>query len=140
MDHLAQDLRHTFPDMTRLSSRNIKYMRAFAEAWPDSSIVQQLVAQLPCGHNLRLLDRLKSPEERSWYARQAIEHGWSRDVLVHQIDTDLLTRQGSALTNFTNTLPPIQSELAQQIIKTRIALSFCRWAQSYASVIWKKGS
>ena len=103
--------------MTGLSARNIKYMRAFADAWPDPAIVQQVVAQLPWGHNLRLLDRLKSAEERTWYARQTIQNGWSRDVLVHQIDTDLLARQGSALTNFTQTLPSVQSELAQQIIK-----------------------
>lgn len=124
IDRLAQDLRHTFPDMTGLSSRNIKYMRAFADAWPDPSIVQQLVARLPWGHNLRLLERLKSTEERTWYARQVIEHGWSRDVLVHQIDTDLFSRQGSALTNFTQTLPPIQSELAQQIIEDPYSFEF----------------
>ena len=124
IDRLARDLRYTFPDMTGLWSRNIKYMRAFADAWPDPSIVQQLVAQLPWGHNLRLLERLKSTEERTWYARQVIEHGWSRDVLVHQIDTDLFTRQGSALTNFTHTLPPVQSELAQQIIKDPYSFEF----------------
>jgi DUF1016 N-terminal domain len=71
--------------MTGLSPRNLNYMRAFAEAWPDRAIVQQLVAQLPWGHNIRLLEALKLPEERAWYARQAVEHGWSRAVLVHQI-------------------------------------------------------
>ena len=86
--------------MTGLSPRNLKYVRAFAEAWPDRSIVQQLVAQLPWGHNLRLLEALKLPEERAWYARQAVEHGWSRAVLVHQIDVRLIERAGKAPNQF----------------------------------------
>ncbi|WP_246510578.1 DUF1016 N-terminal domain-containing protein [Bradyrhizobium glycinis] len=105
IDRLADDLGRAFPEMTGLSARNLKYMRAFAEAWPDSEFVQQVVALLPWGHNVRLLDALKAPEQRAWYARQAIEHGWSRNVLVHQIDSNLFARQGSALTNFSRTLP-----------------------------------
>nr|WP_256466959.1 MULTISPECIES: PDDEXK nuclease domain-containing protein [unclassified Bradyrhizobium] len=107
-----------------ISARNLKYMRAFAEAWPDGEFVQQVVALLPWGHNVRLLDALKAPEERSWYARQAIEHGWSRNVLVHQIDSNLFARQGSALTNFSRILPSEQSELAQQILKDPYTFDF----------------
>jgi len=103
--------------MTGLSARNLKYMRAFAEAYPDSEFVQQVVAQLPWGHNIRIVEALKEPSEREWYARQAIEYGWSRNVLVHQIESDLLHRQGKALTNFSRTLPAPQSELAQEMIK-----------------------
>jgi predicted nuclease of restriction endonuclease-like (RecB) superfamily len=86
--------------------------------------VQQVVAQLPWGHNVRLLDALKVPEHRAWYARQAIEHGWSRNVLEHQIDSNLFARQGSALTNFSRTLPAEQSELAQQILKDPYTFDF----------------
>lgn len=75
-------------------------MRAFAAAWPDVEFVQQVAALLPWGHNQRLLDSVKAPDERAWYARQAIEHGWSRNVLAHQIDGGLFARQGSAITNF----------------------------------------
>ncbi len=64
-------------------------MRAFAEAFADEQIVQQLVAQLSWGHNVKLVEALKSDEERLWYARQAVEHGWSRNVLVHQIESGL---------------------------------------------------
>jgi predicted nuclease of restriction endonuclease-like (RecB) superfamily len=117
IDRLARDLRRDFPDMTGLSPRNLKYMRAFAEAWPDRAIVQQLVAQLPWGHNLRLLEALKLPEERAWYARQAVEHGWSRAVLVHQIDVRLIERAGKAPTNFARTLPSPQSDLARELLK-----------------------
>jgi predicted nuclease of restriction endonuclease-like (RecB) superfamily len=78
IDRLAADLGRAFPEMTGLSARNLKYMRAFAEAWPELEFVQQVVALLRWGHNVRLLDAVKPPAERAWYARQAIEHGWSR--------------------------------------------------------------
>ncbi|MGH9444669.1 MAG: PDDEXK nuclease domain-containing protein [Terriglobia bacterium] len=117
IDRLAADLRKAFPEMTGFSPRNLKYMRAFAEAWPDEAIVQQLVAQIPWGHIVRILDYVKVPTQREWYIRQTIENGWSRNVLVHQIEGGLYRRQGKALTNFTRTLPAPQSELAQQVIK-----------------------
>ncbi len=117
VDRLALDLRKSFPEMKGISLRNLKYMRALAEAWPEEPIVQQLVAQLPWGHNVRLLDLVKEAGERAWYARQAIQNGWSRNVLVHQIESGLFQRQGKALTNFDRTLPAPQSELAQQILK-----------------------
>lgn len=117
IDRLATDLRHAFPEMKGLSARNLKYMRSFAQAWPDGEFVQQVVALLPWGHNTKLLESVKSPSAREWYARQAIENGWSRNVLVHQVESELYERQGKALTNFTQTLPAEQSELAQQIIK-----------------------
>ena len=93
IDRLGEDLRRAFPEMTGLSGRNLKYMRAFAEAWPDQEIVQQVVAQLPWGHNVRLVEAVKD-RQSVWYARQAIEHGWSRNILVHQIESDLYHRQG----------------------------------------------
>ena len=76
------------------------YMRAFAQAWPDAEFVQQAVGQLPWGHNLVLLSKLKTELERRWYAAKAIEHNWSRNVLVMQIETRLRERSGSAVTNF----------------------------------------
>lgn len=129
VDRLAQDLRHDFSGMTGFSARNLKYMRAFAEAYPDRSFVQQVVAQLPWGHNIRLLEALKSASEREWYARQALEHGWSRAVLAHQIDSALYRRQGKALTNFTRTLPAPQSDLAQQITKDPYHFDFLSLGQ-----------
>jgi 2'-5' RNA ligase len=117
IDRLAADLRRDFPEMTGLSSRNIKYMRAFAAAYTEREFVQQVVAQLPWGHNIRLVESVKDADQRLWYAQQAIEHGWSRNVLAHQIDSGLFRRQGKAMTNFVRTLPRRQSELAQQLIK-----------------------
>ncbi len=103
--------------MKRFSPRNLKYMRAFAEAWPNAEFVQQAVAQLPWGHNLVLLDRLNSPEERCWYAAKAIEHNWSRNVLSIQIETKLLARSGTAVTNFEARLPKPESDLARESLK-----------------------
>ena len=117
IDRLARDLNRDFPDVTGFSARNLKYMRAFAETWPDKEFVQQVVAQLPWGHQLRILDMVKNGAEREWYVSQTIQNGWSRNVLVHQIESGLYQRQGCALTNFERTLPAPQSELAQQLLK-----------------------
>lgn len=92
-------------------------MRAFAEAWRDDAIVQEPLAQLTWYHNITLLEKIASADERLWYAQQAIEAGWSRNVLVHQIESGLYSRQGRALTNFANTLPPTQSDLARHMLK-----------------------
>lgn len=117
IDNLADDLRKAFPEMKGFSSRNLKYMRSFAEAYQNFEFVQQLAAQIPWGHNIRILDTVKDTAEREWYIRQTIEQGWSRNVLVHQIESGLYRRQGKADTNFSLTLPTPQSELAQQLFK-----------------------
>jgi predicted nuclease of restriction endonuclease-like (RecB) superfamily len=114
IDRLAHDLRNAFPDMKGFSRANLMYMRAFAEAWPDEQIVQQPVGQLPWGHNLVLLTRLKQPEQRLAYARAAIEHGWSRNALNIHIETRLLERTGKAVTNFSERLPAPGSDLARE--------------------------
>lgn len=124
VDRLASDLRRDFPEMTGLSPRNLKYMRAFAEAFPDQAIVQQVAARLPWGHSIKLIEAVKSIDERLWYARQAAEHGWSRSVLAHQIESGLYARQGKALTNFSRTLPAPQSDLAQALIKDPYSFDF----------------
>jgi predicted nuclease of restriction endonuclease-like (RecB) superfamily len=117
IDRLSLDLSKAFPAMRGFRARNLKYMRAFAEAYPDEEFVQQVVAQLPWGHQVRILDAVKNPGQREWYVRQASENGWSRNVLVHQIESKLFERQGHALTNFDRTLPRPQSELAQELLK-----------------------
>ncbi|OPY51267.1 MAG: hypothetical protein A4E48_01633 [Methanosaeta sp. PtaU1.Bin060] len=117
IERLADDLRHEFPDMKGLSRANLFYMRAFAEAYPQEQIVQQLAGQIPWWHNVVIMTRLKEPELREWYIRSCIENGWSRAVLTAQIETRLHERTGTAITNFQRTLPAPQSELAQQLLK-----------------------
>lgn len=124
IDRLAHDLRTAFPEMKGFSPRNLKYMRAFAEAWPDESFVQAVLAQLPWYHHLALLDKLPGPETRKWYVAKAIEHNWSRNVLVMQIESRLLERSGKAVTNFSATLPAPQSDLARESIKDPYRFDF----------------
>ncbi|MBD1865014.1 PDDEXK nuclease domain-containing protein [Trichocoleus desertorum] len=117
IERLAQDLKREFPDIGGFSSRNLKYMRAFAEAYPDEQIVLRYAAQIPWRHNQALLDKLKNLEQRLWYAQKSFENGWSRDILVTQIETNLYIRQRGAITNFERTLPDLDSDLAQQLVK-----------------------
>ncbi|WP_415173051.1 PDDEXK nuclease domain-containing protein [Pantoea sp.] len=124
IERLAHDLRTAFPDMKGFSPRNIKYMRAFAEAWPDLEFVQAVLAQLPWYHQLALLDKLSLPEDRRWYAIKAIEHNWSRNVLVMQIESRLLQRSGTAVTNFDASLPQAQSDLARESLKDPYRFDF----------------
>jgi predicted nuclease of restriction endonuclease-like (RecB) superfamily len=117
IDRLSADLNREFPDIKGFSSRNLKYMRAFAEAYPARAFVQEVLAQMTWYHNITLLEKVKDHVQREWYIRATLEHGWSRAVLVHQIESDLYTRQGRALTNFQATMPSPQSDLAQQVVK-----------------------
>ena len=129
VDRLAADLRAEFPDATGFSPANLRYMRAFAEAWPDPEILQQVVGRLPWGQNIELL-AVKDPAARRWYAEATLEHGWSRAVLAVQIDTKAHARQGKALTNFTRTLPPETSDLAQQVLKDPYQFDFLTLRQT----------
>lgn len=124
IDRLSSDLRETYPDMGGLSPRNLLFMRAFAAAYPDAQIVKQLVSQLPWGHTVRLLQRIKDQDVRHWYMRASIEHGWSRSVLEFQVDARAHERQGKALTNFGATLPPAESDMAAQVFKDPYLFDF----------------
>ncbi len=124
IESISRDLRKEFPEMKGLSPRNLKYMRKFADELPDFSIVQQAAAQIPWFHVCTILDKTKDHNIRLWYIQQTIEHGWSRNVLVHQIESDLFARQGKAITNFKTALPAEQSDLAQQIVKSSYNLQF----------------
>ena len=124
IDRLSADLRKAFSDMQGLSPRNLKNMRAFAVAWPEKAIVQRVVAQIPWRSNIVLLNKLKSVKERLWYAQQTIDNGWSRDILALQIEQQLYQRQGKAINNFPITLPPEQSDMAEQIFKDPYLFDF----------------
>jgi predicted nuclease of restriction endonuclease-like (RecB) superfamily len=124
IDRLATDLRRAFPNMKGFSPRNLKYMRAFAETYPDEAFVQEVLAQITWYHNITLMEKVKSENERLWYAQKTIQNGWSRNILVHQIETGLFHRQAKAITNFDRTLPQPQSELAQQLLKDPYTFDF----------------
>lgn len=124
IENISKDLRIEFPEMRGLSYQNIAYMRQFAFEYKDNKILQQAIGEIPWGHNITIFSLIKNPQQRLWYAQKTIEHGWSRNVLNLQIKTDLYTREGKGINNFTNTLPSPQSDLAQSIIKDPYNLEF----------------
>ena len=145
IENLAKDIKFEFPNSTGYSVRNLKYMSKFARLFPDFEIVQaplaqfdnsvivqrcvaqfenaekvqRCVAQLPWRHIVALMDKLDDNAQQYWYAEKTVQNGWTRDVLVHQIETDLYGRQAIAekVNNFATKLPSPQSELAHQTMK-----------------------
>jgi predicted nuclease of restriction endonuclease-like (RecB) superfamily len=117
IDHVSADLRAAFPGMKGLSSRNLKYMKFFAQECPDFRIGQQSAAQLPWFHIIAIITKLSDPSLRDWYARHALAQSWPRDTLALQIKNQLHLRQGTAVTNFNERLSPPQAGLATQILK-----------------------
>jgi predicted nuclease of restriction endonuclease-like (RecB) superfamily len=124
IDILSFDLGHEFPEIKGFSVRNLKYMLNFAKEYRDIAFVQQLAAQLPWFHNCILIEKVPNKEERRWYIQECLIHGWSRNVLIHQIDSGLFRRRGKAITNFEQTLPETSSDLAHQTIKDPYIFDF----------------
>lgn len=126
VDNLAMDIRVAFPESKGYSVRNLKYMAKFAATYPDREFVQQVVAQIPWGHHIVLMDKIADPNEREWYIEKSAQNGWSRNVLVHQIESGLYQRQVlvNKVTNFENRLPSPQSELAVQAMKDPYVFDF----------------
>ena len=124
IDRMAKDLKDAFPEMSGFSPRNIKYMRKFAESWPDFEIVQRVVAQIPWRTNISLMDKLKDEESRIWYAYKVIENGWSKAILDLQIESKLMDRSGRSVNNFPAALPPEDSDLVNQVFKDPYLFDF----------------
>lgn len=126
VENLSRDIKLEFSDTTGYSIRNLKYMAKFAKIYPDFEFVQTVSAQLTWSHNIALLDKLKSAEQREWYSLKAIENGWSLNVMLHQIELQLYERQALSekITNFENQLSKPQSELAMQTMKDPYIFDF----------------
>jgi predicted nuclease of restriction endonuclease-like (RecB) superfamily len=126
VDRLAADLKAAMPETKGFSPRNLKYMRRFAQLWPEPAFVQQLLHKLPWFHLCTIIDKLGDAKERDWYVHAAIEHGWSRNVLAFQIQTRAHRRVGNAVTNFSHTLPTPESDLARESLKDPYRFDFLR--------------
>lgn len=137
IERLAKDIQKSFPNLKGFSLSNLRRMKAFFLSYSNSLIkhaqvvrelekqgLPQLVAEIPWGHNIILIEKVKNISERFWYIQKTIENGWSRNVLVHQIESGLYHRQGKAISNFPETLPPPQSDLAQQLLKDPYTFDF----------------
>ena len=126
IDNLAKDIKLAYPNSTGYSVRNLKYMAKFAAEYPDEQIVQEVLAQITWYHNIALMDKVKDKAASIWYAKESVNNGWSRNVLVHQIESGLYERQAIAqkISNFESLLPAPQSELAMQTMKDPYVFDF----------------
>lgn len=141
IEKLTIDIQNEFPGIEGFSRSNLFRMKAFYLAYPNClPPVRQftdmsdlsILSRIPWAHNIVLIEKIKSAEERLWYAQKAIESGWSRNVLAMQIDSNLYKRQGKAITNFAKTLPSPQSDMAQQSLKDPYIFDFLTLQQDYA--------
>lgn len=124
IEHLSNDLKRAFPEMKGFSSRNLKYMRQFAELYPELEFVQQVVAQLPWGHHVYLMNFVPDKDERLFYLNKALENGWSRNLLELNIEKGLYHREGKAVTNFKQQLPNPVSDLAKYTLRDPYIFDF----------------
>ncbi|HRP02204.1 MAG TPA: PDDEXK nuclease domain-containing protein, partial [Candidatus Kapabacteria bacterium] len=144
LENVSKDLKEAFPEMSGFSERNLKYCKFFYEFYSESigqqlvallpeklMFRQQLVAQIPWGHNILIFTKLKRLDEALFYIQKTIENNWSRDVLGLQIKSNLFNRQGKTISNFKNTLPEPFSDLAQQTLKDPYVFDFLQLTEGY---------
>jgi len=126
IENLSMDILSEFPDIKGFSVRNLKYMRKFAETYPDFQKVQRGVALLPWRNNLTLISKIKDKTERQWYMEQNLANGWNSVVLAHQIEMKLYQRQAMAekAANYDKQLPSPFSELAEETLKNPYVFDF----------------
>lgn len=143
LTQLSQDLIHEFPDIKGFSLRNLKYIRQWVQFWQGAPVIgQQAVAQLcqiPWGHNIAIISKCQNVDEARFYLAGTQQYGWSRTILIHQIESGLYQREGKAITNFENTLPPVQSDLAQQSLKDPYVFDFLSLTNNYNERELEKG-
>ncbi|MCK5663522.1 MAG: DUF1016 family protein, partial [Thiotrichaceae bacterium] len=136
LKQLSQDLMAEFPDMKGFSERNLKYIRQWVVFYSGDKVIgQQPVAQLtqiPWGHNLKIIAKCQSVKEAVYYVQNTIDNGWSRSVLTHQIESGLWQREGKAISNFSETLPTSQSDLAQQALKDSYVFDFLTLSKQHS--------
>ncbi|SFV66830.1 FIG074102: hypothetical protein [hydrothermal vent metagenome] len=135
LKNLNQDLMREFPDIKGFSYRNIKYIRQwylfYSTNTEEGQQVVALLTQIPWGHNLHIITKCKDINQALYYVNQTLKYGWSRTILVHQIESQLYEREGKSLTNFTNTLPKAQSDLANQMLKDPYNFDFLTLTKDY---------
>lgn len=126
IDKIANEIKDEFPTLKGFSPRNLKYMRKFAQEYRELEFVQQVVAQIPWTHNVVLLEKVRNKEERIWYINKAVENGWSKNTLIHQIESNLYQRQTTDLktTNFMEKLDAPNNKIAVDSLKDPYIFDF----------------
>ena len=131
-ERLADDLRDAFPGVGGFSRRNVFYMREFFLLYRDDVKVQPLVAQVGWSHNLIILQRCKDPQEREFYLRMTRKFGWTKNVLVHQIDNQSYEKSLLGQTNFDRTLTPALRAQAKLAVKDEYAFDFLELGEQHS--------
>jgi len=132
---LSQDLCSEFPDIKGFSYQNLKYIRQWHTFYRQGEIAKQVVSQLsqiPWGHNIQIVSKTQTLEEARYYVQHTLAHGWSRNVLVHQIESGLFQREGQAQHNFQHSLPKAQSDLAAQTLKDPYIFDFLTLSKQHS--------
>jgi predicted nuclease of restriction endonuclease-like (RecB) superfamily len=149
---LSQDIKGLSPEVKGFSPRNIGRMIAFYREYPDAERVvrsqaidhqsaavlpqavaklETLIFQLPWGHNILLIEKIKDRTERLFYIQRSIEQGWSRNMLALMYESQLHLREGGSISNFKHLLPPEQSDLVQQALKDPYIFDFLSLTEPY---------
>jgi len=132
IEKISRDLKIEFPNMKGFSVTNIKYMRQWYLFFSKSQQVVDQIFKIPWGHNIVVITKIKNIDEALYYTQKTIENGWSRAVLVHQIESRLYYREGKAITNFDKKLPPPQSDLAKASLKDPYCFDFLTMGEKYS--------
>ena len=131
IDDVSRELKFEFPNIEGFSVRNLKYMKKFYLEYKDDEVVQRIVAQLPWRHNIVLMSKIKDNKIRKIYAEATIKNGWSKDMLVIQIENNYHLRIGNSSNNFKISLPDINSDLANNTIKDPYVFDFLTLKENY---------
>ena len=131
IESISRELKLEFPNIEGFSVRNLKYMKKFYLEYKDDELVQRVVAQLPWRHNIVLMSKLKDNNLRIKYAKATIKNGWSKDMLVMQIENNYHLRVGNSSNNFKMSLPNINSDLANNTIKDPYIFDFLTLKENY---------
>lgn len=140
---MSKDLQKTFPDMSGFSVQNLKSIRYWYKFYnadenglqsvSQIGLIEKMVKSIPWGHNQRIMYKCKNIQEALFYVQKTMDNNWSRNVLEHQIDSDLYNRQGKAVTNFQLKLPEPQSDLAEQTLKNPYNFDFLTLREEFKS-------
>ena len=124
IDKLSLDILNEFPTMSGFSTRNLKLMVQFYKEYSNDEFVQPIVAQIPWTHNIILIQKIKDKNIRFWYMEQTLQNGWSKDILSLMINSEVHNRTGNLVSNFSQILPPLESDLVQQSFKDPYRFDF----------------
>ena len=124
IDKLSLDILNEFPTMSGFSTRNLKLMVQFYKEYSNDEFVQPIVAQIPWTHNIILIQKIKDKNIRFWYMEQTLQNGWSKDILSLMIKSEVHNRTGNLVSNFSQILQPLESDLVQQSFKDPYRFDF----------------